>query len=199
LLPRDAAATTVGTPEQQKQIVELVRQGLDEGGLGIGMGIAYVPKASREELLEVFHLAAQRRTPIYVHMRNSGPVEPGVIDALQEVLANAAATGAPLHIVHITSTGIRQTPLCLRMIEGAQHHGLDVTTEAYPYTAGMTDISSAVFDEGWPTAEWEAIHGAIHLSNENILLNVHGGLHKIISARKYVYQHRVTGGIAGGY
>jgi len=149
LLPRDTAATTVGTPEQQKQIVELVRQGLDEGGLGIGMGIAYVPKASREELLELFHLAAQRRTPIYVHMRNSGPVEPGVIDALQEVLANAAATGAPLHIVHITSTGIRQTPLCLRMIEGARRRGLDVTTEAYPYTAGMTDISSAIFDEGW--------------------------------------------------
>jgi len=149
LLPRDAAASSVGTPEQQKQIVELVRQGLDEGGLGIGMGIAYVPKTSREEILEVFHLAAQRRTPIYVHMRNGGPVEPGVIDALQEMLANAAATGASLHIVHITSMGIRQTPLCLRMIEGAQRRGLDVTTEAYPYTAGMTDLSSAIFDEGW--------------------------------------------------
>jgi len=41
------------------------------------MGIAYVPKASREEILEVFRLAAQRRIPIYVHMRNGGPVEPG--------------------------------------------------------------------------------------------------------------------------
>ncbi len=149
LLPRDAAASTVGTPEQQRQIVDLVRQGLDEGGLGIGMGIAYVPKTSREEILELFQLAAQRRTPIYVHMRNSGPVEPGVIDALQEMLADAVATGAPLHIVHITSMGIRQTPLCLRMIEGAQRRGLDVTTEAYPYTAGMTDLSSAIFDEGW--------------------------------------------------
>jgi N-acyl-D-aspartate/D-glutamate deacylase len=149
LLPRDTAATTVGTPEQQKQTVELVRQGLDEGGLGIGMGIAYVPKATREEIFEVFRLAAERRTPIYVHMRNGGPVEPGVIDALQEVLADAATTGASLHIVHITSLGIRQTALCLRMIEGAQRRGLDVTTEAYPYTAGMTDLSSAVFDEGW--------------------------------------------------
>jgi len=64
-----------------------------------------------------------------------------VIDALQEVIANAAATGASLHIVHITSMGIRQTPICLRMIEGAQRRGLDVTTEAYPYTAGMTDLS----------------------------------------------------------
>src|ERR1039458_4828093 len=82
-------------------------------------------------------------------MRNGGPVEPGVLDALQEVIADAAATGAPLHVVHITSMGLRETPLCLEMIEGARRRGLDVTTEAYPYTAGMTDIGSAIFSEGW--------------------------------------------------
>jgi hypothetical protein len=35
------------------------------------------------------------------------------------------------------------------MIDGARRRGLDVTTEAYPYTAGMTDIGSAIFSEGW--------------------------------------------------
>jgi dihydroorotase len=35
------------------------------------------------------------------------------------------------------------------MIAGARKRRLDVTTEAYPYTAGQTDVSSAVFDEGW--------------------------------------------------
>jgi len=40
-------------------------------------------------------------------------------------------------------------PVCLGMIAGARRRGLDVTTEAYPYTAGMTDLSSAVFDPGW--------------------------------------------------
>jgi N-acyl-D-aspartate/D-glutamate deacylase len=149
LLPRDTAANKLATPEERKQILELVRQGLDEGALGIGLGIAYVPRASREEILDLFQLAAQRRTPIYVHMRNGGPVEPGAIDALQEMLADAAATGASLHIVHITSMGLRQTDTCLRMIAGARRHGVDVTTEAYPYTAGMTDLSSAIFDEGW--------------------------------------------------
>jgi N-acyl-D-aspartate/D-glutamate deacylase len=148
-LPHDAAANRTPTPEENRQIIELVRRGLDEGALGIGMGIAYVPKFSREQILEVFQLAAQRRVPIYVHMRASGPIEPGVIDSLQEVLADAAATGASLHVVHITSMGLRQTPVCLRMIAGARARGLDVTTEAYPYTAGMTDIASAVFDPGW--------------------------------------------------
>jgi len=38
---------------------------------------------------------------------------------------------------------------CLRMVEGARARGLDVTTEAYPYTAGMTSINSALFNPGW--------------------------------------------------
>jgi len=148
-LPRDAAVTNTATPEQVRQILELVRQGLDAGALGIGLGIAYVPKTSRAEILELFQLAAERRVPIYVHMRNAGPLEPGAIDALQEVLADGAATGAAVHIVHITSMGLRETPVLMTMIQGAQRRGLDVTTEAYPYTAAMTDLSSAVFDTGW--------------------------------------------------
>src|SRR5580692_5949977 len=149
LLPRDAAATRAATAGERKETYELVRQGLDEGALGIGMGIAYTPKASREEILEIFELAALRRVPVFVHIRNSGPVEPGVVDALQEVLSDALATGASLHVVHITSMGLRQTPVLLRMIDGARRRGLDVTTEAYPYTAAMTDLASAVFADGW--------------------------------------------------
>jgi len=149
LLPRDQAAERPATPEEQREILALVRRGLEEGALGIGLGIAYVPLASRAEILDLFRLAAEKNTALYVHVRNGGPVEPGALDALQEVIADAAATGASLHVVHITSIGLRETPLCLEMIEGARRRGLDVTTEAYPYTAGMTDIGSAIFSPGW--------------------------------------------------
>ena len=149
LVPRDKAVERAATSEEQREILALVRRGLEEGALGVGLGIAYVPLVSRAEILDLFRLAAEKRTAVYVHMRNGGPVEPGVLDALQEVIADAAATGAPLHVVHITSMGLRETPLCLEMIEGARRRGLDVTTEAYPYTAGMTDIGSAIFSEGW--------------------------------------------------
>jgi dihydroorotase len=149
LLPRDKAVERAATPEEQRQTLALVRQGLDDGALGIGVGIAYIPLVSRPEILDIFKLAAEKKAVLYVHVRNGGPVEPGVIDALQEVIADAAATGASLHVVHITSMGLRQTGLCLQMIAGARQRGLDVTTEAYPYTAGMTDLSSAVFNPGW--------------------------------------------------
>lgn len=148
-LPRDRAVDTPASDHQLKEVLSLLGTGLDEGALGVGMGIAYVPGASREEIFRVFQLAADRKTAIYVHLRSAGPVEPGGIDALQEVMSNAAATGAALHVVHITSTELRQTPLAVEMIRGARKHNLDFTTEAYPYTAGMTDLSSAIFSEGW--------------------------------------------------
>lgn len=149
LLPRGVTAQRAPTAEEQRLILAHIKEGLDDGALGVGLGIAYVPKDSREQILDVFQVAAPYKRPCFVHMRNGGPVFPGVVDALQEVLADAVATGAPLHVVHITSMGLSQTPLCLRMIEGAKQHGLDITTEAYPYTAGMTDISSAIFEPGW--------------------------------------------------
>jgi hypothetical protein len=82
-------------------------------------------------------------------MRDAGPVEPGVVDATQEVLADALVSGGALHIVHITSMGLRQTSLLLQMIEAARTRGVDVSTEAYPYTAGSTALDSAVFNPGW--------------------------------------------------
>ncbi len=147
-LPHDAAATRVPTTAEHEEALQLLRRGLADGAMGIGMGIAYV-KETRAQILDVFRLAAETHATIFVHMRNSGPVEPGAIDSLQEVLADAAATGASLHVVHITSTCLAETPVCLQMIEGARKRGMDVTTEAYPYTAGMTDLGSAIFDEGW--------------------------------------------------
>jgi cytosine/adenosine deaminase-related metal-dependent hydrolase len=127
-----------------------IEQGLRDGALGVGLGIEYTPGASRHEILRVFRVAAQHGVTCFVHLRHGGrdPATGGVA-SLQEVLADAAATGASLHVVHITSMGLRETPLLLELIRGARARGLDVTTEAYPYTAGSTSIQSAVFDHGW--------------------------------------------------
>jgi len=144
LLPRDAAMNRVATPEEQKKTEALVQKGLDEGGLGMGMGIVYTPTANADEILSLFYLAAKFKRPIFVHMRDTG----NVIVSLQEVITDAVAAGVPLHVVHINSSSLAKTPDALRIIEGARAHGLDVTTEGYPYIAGMTDIASARYN-GW--------------------------------------------------
>ena len=122
---------------------EGLEQGLREGALGIGMPHEYYPGADRREIFRVFQFAAEKGVPIFTHVRSTG-VEP-----MQEVIADAAATGASLHIVHVNSKSLGQLPVVLDLIAGCQRHGLDVTTEAYPYTASSTFIQSAIFDDGW--------------------------------------------------
>jgi hypothetical protein len=98
----------------------------------------------------MFRLAAERRLPVYTHARSAGRVEPGsAIEAIGEVIGAAAITGASLHIVHINSTCLHDSLECLSLVEGARARGLDVTTEAYPYIAGMTALNSALFNPGW--------------------------------------------------
>jgi len=151
ILPKSGPATQQpASPEQINRILDRLRGELDAGGLAIGMGIQYTPGATRLEVIDVFRLAAERRLPVYTHVRSSGRVEPGSsIESISEVIGAAAITGASLHIVHINSTCSSDSMECLSMIEGARARGLDVTTEAYPYTAGMTAINSAVFNPGW--------------------------------------------------
>ncbi len=151
ILPKSGPATDQpATPEQIEAMRRHLRAELDAGGLAIGMGIQYTPGATRLEVIDMFRLAAERGLPVYTHARSTGRVEPGSsIEAVSEVIGAAAVTGASLHIVHINSTCLRDSLECLALVEGARARGLDVTTEAYPYIAGMTAVNSALFNPGW--------------------------------------------------
>ena len=151
ILPKSGPATdNPATPEQITTIEQRLQHELDAGALGIGMGIQYTPGATRLEVIGMFRFAARHKLPVYTHMRSFGRREPGsAIESVEEVIGAAAISGAPLHIVHINSTCLRDTLVCLSLVEGARARGLDVTTEAYPYIAGMTQINSAQFNPGW--------------------------------------------------
>lgn len=130
-------------PARYGKIKALLLQNLQAGGLGIGLPHQYYPGASYDEIFRVFEMAAEWEMPIYTHVRDMS------IAAFQEVIANAAATGAPLHIVHINSMSLWNIGTVLDLIAGARAHGVDVSGEAYPYTAASTGIESAIFDPGW--------------------------------------------------
>ena len=149
-LPTGDAARRAATDAEIVDMKQRLEQGLKRGAVAVGFGIQYTPNASRWEILEMFRVAARYGASCHVHMRHAGVKEPGSsIQALEEVISAAAITGAPLHVVHIHSTGGPATPKLLQMIAEARSRKLDVTTECYPYIAGMTDIKSAIFDEGW--------------------------------------------------
>ncbi|MGE0552120.1 MAG: amidohydrolase family protein [Gemmatimonadales bacterium] len=132
---------------------------LDDGGLGIGMGIAYTPGASAIEILRNFELCAERRVICFTHIRGAGGGTGG-FGGLQEVLTDAMVTGASLHVVHINSSsgangGSADAPEFLRAIHRAREHGVDVTTEAYPYTASSTLLQSSLYDRALDTPGYD--------------------------------------------
>jgi N-acyl-D-aspartate/D-glutamate deacylase len=151
IVPKAGVATDQpASPDQLQRITERLKQELAAGALGIGMGIQYTPGATRLEVIQIFRVAAEKHVPVFTHVRSVGRIEPGSsIESISEVIGAAAVTGASLHIVHINSSCLKDSVECLAMVAGARTRGLDITTEAYPYTAGMTDLTSALFNPGW--------------------------------------------------
>lgn len=151
IIPKSGNATNdPATADQVTQMQSRLSSEIDAGALGVGMGIQYVPGATRQEIIHIFQLAASRNVPVFTHIRSVGRKEPGSsIESVSEVIGAAAVTGAALQIVHLNSTCLADAPDCLAMVAGAKARGLDVTMEAYPYIAGMTAINSALFNPGW--------------------------------------------------
>lgn len=136
--------------DEIRQMQTLLDQQLAAGALGLGFGINYTPGAGREEIYRIFALGASRGVAAFVHHRGGGEQHRGgMMDSMQELIANVATTGISLHIVHITSSSQGQTPLALELIDSARARGLDITTELYPYEAASTSIQAAIFDPGF--------------------------------------------------
>jgi N-acyl-D-aspartate/D-glutamate deacylase len=143
LLPAGIGGTGVATDEQIAAMEALLREGLAQGAVAMGFGTAYTPGASMREIERLFRVAAAGGVSAHIHVR-------GGLTGLNETIAAAKAARAPLHIVHVNSSGGDELDGFLAAIKAARDAGQDVTTEAYPYGAGMTEIQSALFDD-WAT------------------------------------------------
>jgi len=159
---------------QMAEMETILRKGLAEGAVAVGFGSAYTPGASMDEIQRMFKVAAEGNASAHIHMRNGVP-------GLDSTIAAAKAAGVKLHIVHVNSSGDTNLVAFLARIQAAREAGQDVTTEAYPYGAGMTEIQSALFDDWktWPDSRF--------------------GLHQLVSTgerltRKTFEEHRAKGG-----
>jgi len=143
--------TSVATPEQLAEILKLVEQGLDEGALGIGINAGYAPGAGRKEYFALARLAAERDVATFTHVRYASNTEPeSSFEAVQELIANAAITGAHMHLCHINSTSLRDIHAMLEMVDDAFERGINITVGAYPWGAASTVVGAAMFTgDGW--------------------------------------------------
>lgn len=145
LLPAGIGGSGAADEQQVARMETMIREGLAQGAVAVGFGSAYTPGAPIAEIERLFRVAAAGGASAHIHMR-------GGLAGLHETIAAAAAARAPLHIVHVNSSSGDEIAEFLAAIEAARVSGQDVTTEAYPYGAGMTEIQSALFDDWrtWP-------------------------------------------------
>jgi hypothetical protein len=130
-------------PDEIEKTLDNIKTSLEEGGIGIGVPIGYLPKTKPTEMFSVFKLAGELNALIYTHTR-----EPNIL-SIQEVITDAVLTGAPLHIVHINSMSLGNIDFSINMVNEAKRKGFDISAELYPYTAGSTMLQSAMFNDGW--------------------------------------------------
>ena len=155
------------SPTQVEEMRKHLRNGLELGGLGIGVLLDYMTEAvSESELSMIFATAAEYDKPVYVHVRRGMPGDPTGLD---EVIALAEAHGVATMICHITHSAMGGIDEWLAKIDAANARGARITTETLSYLAGGTSIAADVFvnrdwraifdidyeDVQWvPTGEW---------------------------------------------
>ena len=134
----------VASDEQVERILQLVEEGLRQGGLGIGYTPGYMTRGARtEEGLGVQKLAGKYRSFVSMHGRFSGqqPPNDGLTGTLQQ-LGAAEAYGGGLIICHMTAQTLSQTQQAQALIDAAARRGVPVVAEIYAYTYGATMVAA---------------------------------------------------------
>jgi len=141
----------IATPEQQEKILQLVEQGLDQGALGIGINAGYAPGYGQKEYYALAELAAERGVATFTHVRYASNAEPeSSFEAVQELIGNAAITGAHMHVCHINSTSLKDIHSTLELIDDAFARNINISVGAYPWGAASTVVGAAMFTvDGW--------------------------------------------------
>lgn len=140
---KDSVAEQVLSEEKFDLLRDKLRYALNNGAIGIGIPVGYLPNASIEEIADVYAFAGKTNVPVFSHIREGGAI------AFQQAISDAILNKTQLHICHLTSMARKDVDFCLKEVEKAQALGFPITTELYPYTAGNTEIGSAIFNEGW--------------------------------------------------
>ena len=124
-------------------IHRLLERELSSGALGVSLGLGYAPDCffDTEGLIRALEPIRNSDVVLSAHMRSESM---NLLESIDEVLTVAKALNVPLEISHLKAVGkARRGNLirdALHRIDAAREDGLDVSCDAYPYTAGSTQL-----------------------------------------------------------
>ncbi|RZA34701.1 MAG: D-aminoacylase [Lysobacteraceae bacterium] len=131
---------------QLGRMQDLVRQAMSEGALGVGGSLIYPPAAfaDSQELAALAYAAAESGGGYIAHMRSEAD---RLLEALDETIAIAAATGQRAEVYHLKAAGEKNWPKmgqAIARIQAARDRGLKVSADMYAYTAGGTTLTAGL-------------------------------------------------------
>tara|TARA_Y100000588_G_scaffold267286_1_gene282336 strand:+ start:1229 stop:2890 length:1662 start_codon:yes stop_codon:yes gene_type:complete len=132
------------TDEELDNMRSLVRQGMEEGALGIGSSLIYAPAfySSTEELIELCKVAAEYGGMYISHMRSESNK---LLEALDELITISEKANIPAEVYHLKAGGLKnhyKMDLVINKINAARASGLDITADMYTYIAGATGLDA---------------------------------------------------------
>ncbi|MDQ6857389.1 MAG: D-aminoacylase [Chloroflexota bacterium] len=139
----DDRAPTAGELAAMKA---LLAKSLDDGAIGLSTGLIYPPSAYGTTA-EISALAAvvREHDGLYAsHIRNEGDE---LFEAIEENLEIGRRSGVRVQLSHHKASQQRnwgKVTESTAMIERAQHEGVDVIADQYPYTASSTGLSVTI-------------------------------------------------------
>jgi N-acyl-D-aspartate/D-glutamate deacylase len=134
------------TPEELDRMKTLVSDAMQDGALGVGSSLIYAPAfyADTDELIALVDIAQDYGGSYITHMRSEGA---RLLEAVDEVLEIADATGAGVEIYHLKASGREnwdKLDAVIEKINTARARGVDIRADMYTYTAGATGLDAAM-------------------------------------------------------
>ena len=129
--------------EDYRAIHALLERTLSEGALGVSLGLGYAPECFFDTagLIRALEPIRNSDVTLSVHMRSESM---NLLPSIDEAVKIAKALHVPLQISHLKAVGrARWGTLiydALDRLRRAREDGLDVQCDAYPYTAGSTQL-----------------------------------------------------------
>ena len=134
-------STKIPSPEEEKQIMAIMKKGLDRGALGVGIAVGYASTGTTaREVYEVQNLAAQYGRVTASHTRFGSGLPPDeFILGGDEIIANAMYLKAPAIFQHFHNGDWQ---LGAEILKRVQAQGYNIWGEIYPYAAYSTQAGS---------------------------------------------------------